>query len=322
MLQYFRCKARDPAKTSAIFVLPATVGKRQEWTGLLKGMELLKRYTTRDRVYRACKEGGKCSGNPVDIWYDAPLEYPPPPPLPSGPEDLDQPPDPLALTTGAGLPDLVFATTIGARSLLTVVDTGANCNLLTEEEALAANLEITPSQATKCKVAGGKTVRIMGEAKCPFRMGPYSGTVTVYVVKTLIEGVGMILGSPWQKREKVLIDCANIRIKVGRSNRVINSLKQANTKHNEAADSRTFVAQAKSGPVDPRMMTTKQAAKAIKRGAKYLMVNIRQSQPSISQPGTPGNPGILLATSGIPPDETNPGGFGADPVPNLAGRPT
>ena len=41
ILQYFMDKGTDPAKTSAIFVLPATKGERQEWTGLLKGMEWL-----------------------------------------------------------------------------------------------------------------------------------------------------------------------------------------------------------------------------------------------------------------------------------------
>ena len=119
----------------------------------------------------------------------------------------------------------------------------------------------------------------------------------------------MILGSPWQKANRVYIDCAGARIRMGRINRVIHSLNTSARIHNEAVDARTFVAQAMSGPVDPRLMTTKQANKAINRGAKYLLVNVRDTLRSISLP-----PERLQPKTG---DETNPPWF-----PQLAGQPS
>jgi hypothetical protein len=34
-------------------------------------------------------------------------------------------------------------------------------------------------------------------------MGPYSGVTIIYVVEKHIEGIDMILGSPWQKENRV-----------------------------------------------------------------------------------------------------------------------
>ena len=64
---------------------------------------------------------------------------------------------------------------------------------------------------------------------------------------------------------------------------------------------------------------TKQAAKAIKAGAKYLLVNTRPSQPSVSQPMARDGPACAAAIPVIDPiDETFACDPGAIPVPGLA----
>ena len=284
LLHYLRQKREDPPATTACIVLPTSKGRQQPWTNLLKGMELLKQYHTRDRIYRRCQEGGKYAGGSVDVWYDPPTAYPPPPPIAASIETQELETE-TCLAIGGGQLDLIFAVSIGATSTLALVDTGASGDFVTREQMEAAKVPIRPSAAQTYKGAGGILSGILGEAEVPFRLGPYSSKRKMFVVERLLEGVNMILGTPWQKDADVVITCRASRIRIRSTRTTLYSLAKSKQNEQTPADLRTFLKRAVARPALPDAvpMSAKQAAKALKRGAHYILVSVRQRpDPTVS----------------------------------------
>ena len=292
LLHYLRQKREDPPGTTACIVLPTSKGRQQPWTNLLKGMELLKQYHTRDRIYRRCQEGGKYAGGNVDVWYDPPTEYPPPPPIVAVMEEnADEEQDAeTCLAIGGGQLDLIFAVAIGASTTLALVDTGASGDFVTRGQLLKAQVPIRPSEVQSYKGAGGRLSGILGEAEVPFRMGPYSSVRTMFVVEKLLEGVNMILGTPWQKDANVIIQCRESRIRIKATRTTLYSLAKSSKKQERPEDYRTFMKRAAAKPAlaEAEVMSAKQAGKALRRGAHYILVSVRQRPDSTVSPAGEG----------------------------------
>ena len=286
LLHYLRQKREQRETTSACIVLPISKGKQQPWSALLKGMELLKQYHSRDRIYRRCQEGGKYAGGNVDVWYDPPDGYPPPPPI----ETLamvQDPPDPTCLVASTALrTDMIFAVTIGNNRLVACVDTGATGNFITKGEIDSAKIKMKPSKTGRVKTAGGAFAAILGEAEVPFRMGSYSSTTKMFVLNRLLDGVNMVLGTPWQRDADVSTNCKHLRIHIGETNQTLYSLTKSKQYDQTPADYRNFVARSKGKPFEltAAPMTVKQAAKALKHGAEYILVSVRNRPHSTASP--------------------------------------
>ena len=175
LLHYLRQKRQDLPNTTACIVLPTSTGQQQPWTNLIKGMVLLGLHTTSSRIFRRCQEGGKYAGGNVDVWYDPPKDYPPPPPLLAGlqPAEVDHLTE-TCLAAQGERPDMLFAAAVGTSRTLVVVDTGATGDFITRAQLQLAQLPMRQSASKHVSCAGNTLAGILGEAKVPYRMGPHS----------------------------------------------------------------------------------------------------------------------------------------------------
>ena len=287
LMHYLRQKAEDRPNTSACIVLPTSKGTQQPWSNLIKGMELLAQYSSKDRIYRRCQEGGKYAGGNVDVWYDPPKEYPQPPrPALIETAVIDHPSEVCLAIGSAERPDMLFAVAINQVRTNAIVDTGATADFITEAAVQAAALELRVSASKQVTCAGNHLAGILGEAKVPFRMGSYSSTRTMFVVKHLLDGVDIVLGNPWQRDADVTINCKHMRIKIAATNTVLYSLTKSSNQAQDQSDYRSFIKRATVG-TDATVavpISAKQAAKQLKRGAPYILVSVRKEpSPTVSQ---------------------------------------
>ena len=268
ILHYKREKLKDPSRTSALILLPASKGVKRDWTPLLKGMDLHKEYSGKDRLYRKVLDGAVYSyGGSTEVWYD-------PPKAPSKWEGPDS--KLLYATSDVDLPDMVFKSFIKGVPTLIGVDTLASHDFGDESTILSAGIKIhpDPDSTDSVRCAGDQSVRIKGTAHVPIRMGAYSATIKVYVIDQLIEGVGLILGRSWQKQNRVIIDCDLLSVTIRTPGRLKLSVYPLNHCRKPKFDKEIPEF---SDPLEPTLsiMTAKPAWKALKRGSPYLLVNVR-----------------------------------------------
>ena len=283
LLHYRREKQKDPTRTSALILVPASKGIKRDWTPLLKGMDLLKEYSGKDRLYRKASDGAVYSyGGSTEVWYDPP-----------SPHTKWEGPDSKLLyaTSDVDLPDMVFKSFVKGVPTLTGVDTLASDDFGDEQTLLSAGIRIHPDPASSNSVrcAGDQSVRIKGTAYVPLRMGMYSATIKVFVIDQLLEGVGLILGRSWQKTNRAIIDCDQLRVQIrppGRQPICVYPLNHSR-KPKYSEEIPEF-----SGPLEPTLsvMTAKPAWKALKKGSSYLLINVRCRPDDSKEPKEPQPP--------------------------------
>ena len=295
LLHYRREKQKDPSKTSALILVPASKGIKRDWTPLLKGMDLCKEYTGKDRLYRRIQDGTVYGyGGSTEVWYDPPR----PPSTWEGPDSKL-----LYATSDVDLPDMVFKSFINGIPTLTGVDTLASDDFGDEQTLLSAGIKIQyendPSNGVRC--AGDQSIRIKGTAYVPLRMGSYSATCKVYVIDKLLEGVGLILGRRWQKANRVTIYCDELRVDIRPPGRQKLSVYPLN--HCRKPKFEEEIPEFNEKP-EPTLclMTAKPAWKALKRGSPYLLVNVRfrPDNPQENQEPQPPEPNCHLGDPSSP----------------------
>ena len=285
---YLAEKDKSPKTTSGILILPSSRGRKQPWTPFLKGMELLKQYTSQDRIFRKVEDGGKLtsySGH-IDVWYDPPI---------AGPDTIPEPFRKLALlsarTKTAGT-EMLFASSIRNHQAISLVDTGApHCYM---HEGFFRKLELPveqpPDPVEEILGAGTNPLRILGKVHVPLRMGSYSANIEFQVVHDLLPGIDMILGLSWQIANKVVSDPARRRIKISTPGRKAITLRSLNSARTQTISGiRNFLVRTKDKNDEVSTMTAKQANRAIKSGAEHMMIHVR-TRPDPQHPGTVSTP--------------------------------
>ena len=270
ILHYLNQKKADPGHTSAVIILPAEGGQYKEWTPLIKGMELLKQYSGRDRIFRRNPDGEIYAyGGATDVWYDPPVEPEPDP-------EIHQ--HFVYATSMSHLPDMIFATHTGKLPATALVDTGAKANFVELHLVKQTGIFIKPAPGQRAKGAGDQSLRIYGTVNLPLRVGMHSTIIEAFVVDTLIEGVDLILGDPWQNHNRVVIDKGERRIKIRTPGKHTTIVYPLNGHHSESSgNARAFLhRQHNPEPVVVSAISAKTGWKALKKGADYMMIHVRE----------------------------------------------
>lgn len=188
---YLVQKAEDP-QLSAVLVLPSTRGKAAPWIKYLKGMQLLKQYIGRDRIF--CDSEGKTipSSRSMEVYYDPPLTYP----------AQAQAKKILAAMGQAPLGKMVFRGHIHQVSVVAMMDSGATRSVMDERTYKKLRLQLKPFSST-VEVAGKGIIHTLGVVRAPLRLGRFVKNVTFLVIRETVTGVGVILGEDFLKKEKV-----------------------------------------------------------------------------------------------------------------------
>ena len=75
-LSHYTVQKATDVTLSALVVVPSTRGKKTPWTKYLKGMQLLKQYYGRDRVFGDIEGKTINTHRSVEVYYDPPLSLP------------------------------------------------------------------------------------------------------------------------------------------------------------------------------------------------------------------------------------------------------
>ena len=265
LLHYLQGKQKDPENTSAIILLPASGGKMKDWVPLLKNMDFLRAYSGKDRIFR--KQGSTYSyGGSTEVWYDPPKKS-----LPT----WEGPASKFVYAMGdTDLPDMVFKSFINGKPAVTLVDTGASEDFVNKGSVQAAGIPIIKQASGTVRCAGDQQLGIIGIAYIPLRMGKYTATRKAYVVDQLLQGVDLILGRKWQKSERVIIDCDEMRLQIRTPGKLKLTVYPLNYSR-KLSHSREIEEFSRSTEPSLSVMGAKPAWKALKAGSPYLLVNVR-----------------------------------------------
>eukprot|EP00878_Enallax_costatus_P001624 GHUV01001775.1.p1 GENE.GHUV01001775.1~~GHUV01001775.1.p1 ORF type:complete len:1469 (+),score=368.37 GHUV01001775.1:420-4826(+) len=202
---YLQCKAKSPATTSAVVVVPKDAQYKQV-TPLLHGMRLLKTYSRGVRLYNAVSGSTPQPGIPhaVQVWYDPPA----------------------MLAAGRLLQDSQSAVTIASDSVNAMrfigdlagckvqvhADTEATHSFVAAHVVERAGLAVTPAARTVA-LADGRTVRVQGLCRARLHVGKVADNCQFYVLP-LDSAYDVLLGQDWLKRKAAILDFGKMTVSI------------------------------------------------------------------------------------------------------------
>lgn len=260
---YMGQKSQNPGLT-AILVLPSTRGKKTPWVSYLKGMQLLKQYIGRDRLY--CKtDGTKCvNTRNTEVWYDPPVSLPNP--------------------TLASLLEqqfkvqhkFVFQGTANGVSTNILMDSGATNSHVDLATVKRMNIPLDYSKHTQCLAVGENQIPIIGTVMVKVTIGTYTHTLEMYVVDTLVNGIGIILGEDFLFSQKVTLSYSKLTATISTSGCVIYPVRTGDL-HTRNQYLINLITKGDTEFTDNLILTAKQAARALRKGHYHYILNIRES---------------------------------------------
>ena len=241
-------------------------------------MVLLKQYTKDDRIFTPVNNTTRRFGmnRMIEVWWDPPL--PSPPKVPYGYKIGEQ-----TLYKYAMAPtvkhDMVFACTIHSRPALALIDTGAS-DTFVSAKALNGTKVITPNtRGSYVLCAGNQPLHLKGTIELPLRVGSYMQRVEMNVVDELMEGVDLILGTKWLRNNKVKINYAKMNCTIrtfGNARHTVTPLQKGHDYDPEREHVALLARALHQNEQTCEVISPKRAVKALKRGADYLLLNLRQ----------------------------------------------
>ena len=277
---YLRCKSKDATKTSAVIVVPSSqLGRQMPWTTLLKGMVLVKQFTQSDKIFCPDRDQTKRFGKlrSTEIWWDPPI--PPPPPVPVGYKIGIKSQYKYAMATGTKQ-DMVFACTLDGQPALALIDSGASDTFIVASKSKGPITREQHHAGTYVECAGQNRLQISGRTKTTIRVGSYMDKIQAYVVEQLIEGIDIILGHTWLKANKVMIDYAKLNCTIrahGNTRHTVTPLSKGQDDDQSKGQVDHFLtAMEQAPPQTCEKISPSRAAKALRNGADYLLVRVRQ----------------------------------------------
>ena len=290
LVRYVRAKDRAPLTTCAYVVTPASRGAKEAWTPALKGMVLVKQFSSTDKVFGVeGKAGSYRSGKAVDVWWD-----PPCPPPPSREKLMlstvqlgacSALPYALTLRNTRRSAGFLYGASLGTTDITLMVDTGAYSEFVGKEACVKGQVPIEyRDDLGTVRCAGDQEIPIIGLARAVVKIGSYMAEVEFYVVEKLIAEAGAILGQTWQQKNNVLIDCGR-RTCILRSHGTRCEIyplalpqRQGKPQPEPLVALLASLQQGEGGQPAWDVCTPKQAARLLRKpGSEYLMVNVRPS---------------------------------------------
>jgi len=269
---YLKQKVQD-STLSAVLVLPSTRGRRVPWTKHLKGMQLLKQYYGRDRIF--CDQEGKPLkvNRSVEIYYDPPLTYP-------SQERVDKVLAVVHKDVSQEQPrnQMVFQVHIKNKRTVVLMDSGATHSVMDEDSCKTLGLQVVPD-ITVIETAGKNQIKSLGTTQATLRIGKLVKKITFLVVKEAITGVGVILGEDFLTKEKVDLKYSVNEAYIGSEGITVYPLQRGDI-HTRPPSLQTLLQVARGQKIQTEIMTEKQAIKALRAGHQYMMVNVRELQES------------------------------------------
>ena len=185
------------------------------------------------------------------------------------------------------------------------------------------------------KCANEAVMKVLGTSTMPITIQRYVGKAHVHVVDNLPEGIDVILGSDWMKKNRTILDYDRMVMVVKAHNCTLTPANRVATERPKSFF-RMALDRAKEVPEDPEeearsridpRVTAKQAWRDIKKGRDFVYVNVRESRSSYPSPVTKKEEASMLPTlpcwpGGQVPVKTNdgsPGGHGV-PAPRVNGN--
>ena len=272
---YLRCKASDPAGTSACIVVPKWQGKFRH---LLQHMQLVKEYDAGSILFSAPNQHGKgrhvMKGTPwpVQVFYDAPCS-----------------PDKFAAVCNvSGIMDqpltMMYDGSISGKSAKVLVDSGASHVFIDQDFVQHNRIHVRQSSVGWVRVGNNGLVKLQGECTVRLQLGAYKATVTALVMPTVIPGVNVLLGDQWLTRSGGVLDYEQrcLSVKKGDHRVTIQACKTLN-EQDVSPDgiiayvcSRLYEA---SGTMEVYNM--RRAKRAIRKGAAFINVLVKETSAGV-----------------------------------------
>jgi len=256
--KYLTEKTKQPKSTSAVIVLPATQNPKVR--DLLKGFVLLKQYSGQDRIYRKSKEGG-CYAyrGTTQVWYDPPVE------------------ETHRVLSATGVnPDsaMLFASKVGGKVAVSLCDTGADTEYISRAYLRKEGLPKPepPDKEEFASCAGAQSLKLLGTVRIQYRIGSIQVPMSFVVVDTLLPGVDVILGRSFLKAYRGIPDVAGGRLRLKPAGRSAVTIRSLMSPMADRGVTKPFG----SGGPEVTVITAKQAHKALRKGAEYFIVQVRE----------------------------------------------
>ena len=260
---YMGQKSLDP-RLSAVIVLPSTRGKHTPWVPYLKGMQLLKQYIGRDRVF--CKaDGTKCiSTRNTEIWYDPPVRLP----------------NPVLATV---LEDeyktqhkFVFHGIANGIKSHILMDSGATNSHVDLATVQRMGSLVDYSKSTQCLAVGENQVPILGTVMVNIIIGKFTHKLSMYVVDKLINGIGIILGEDFLCSHRVILCYKTLTATITKAGCVVYPIRTGDL-HTRNPYLINLITKKDADFTDDLIMTATQAARALRKGHYHYILNVRES---------------------------------------------
>jgi len=266
---------------SALIVVPSTRGTKAPWTKYLKGMQLLKQYYGRDRIFGDITGKTIHTHRSVEVYYDPPLSLP-------AQERAEKILAPLSQAEVAEEAvelkprnRMVFDTNIKNLRTVVLMDSGATHSVMEERLCKQLNLPIQPI-SEEMEVAGKSTIQTKGIVRAPLRIGKFIRTIPFLVVTKVITGVEVILGEDFLTKERVDLQYSKNQAYIASEGITVYPIQRGDL-HTRSPTLLTLIEAAKGRKVNSEVMSAKQAVRALRQGHDYYLINVREPKDSSKQ---------------------------------------
>ena len=277
---YFKFKARAPHTTSARCVVPIWSDPPPLWLDHSAGMSIIRQYPAGADIF--VQPGGKGVTSPYNerICYD-PMVLPPPPPKPvlscvdrllavAAQEEHEPTLLPVTCT-----PTMIFPLSCNSVAGTALADSGERNSFARHAYIKAAGIKILPCPEVRINLADGDSVLpVLGMARLKITIHrKVTMVITAFVLPDLVHGVDLILGESWLKSHKVTLDYRTNKCIIHRPKGKV-TLKSSDSIILTSKSSWTAALSSAAAPV----FSARQALRSLKRGAKPMLVLVREAQ--------------------------------------------
>ena len=191
--------------------------------------------------------------------------------------------------------NMLFSAQVAGQNCIALLDTGATLSFITERMVRRAGLKLTQTTSTVWG-AGNNQISTKGTVTLPLRMGAYKNRIQATVVDGIIPGVELVLGQEFQQATRAIINCGMNMTTLHHPDGRSCSIHPINHTMNTMCILMEQ-AQQSQGPLDSTVITAKAAAKLLKKGAPYVLLNLYDTTPGTRIAGSehPSLPPPLLA---------------------------
>lgn len=209
---FLACKAKQPASTSAVFLVPDWA----EYTALFSSQpdfQLLHEFPRFSKLFTRPQGDTRClmSGCPFPVraWYAAPTAVASIAAVKSQSAEKG----PMCLDANVAGDWCTVMLDSGAHTRPDKDSSTPDDGYVSEKWVKRMHLQPVASHVTHVYTANNEKVHLRGRIKVPIVSGTYSDVLTLLVIPDqLCEGIDILLGTDWMQRRRVVLDFANNKV--------------------------------------------------------------------------------------------------------------